>query len=119
MGPNGGRGMMGGRGPAGMVGAPAAKPKHFKKTMKTMWSYMKPHKVRLLFVVIFAVVSTVFLILGPRILGNMTTEVVDGYVAGQAYDKLVGALPKGTKIPAGKVERGERKQTASEASKAD
>jgi len=101
MGPNGGRGMMGGRGPAGMVGAPAAKPKHFKKTMKTMWSYMKPHKMRLLFVVIFAVVSTVFLILGPRILGNMTTEVVDGYVAGQAYDKLIGALPKGTKIPAG------------------
>lgn len=100
MGPNGGRGPMGGRGPAGM-GAPVEKPKHFKKTMKTMWSYMRPHKMRLLFVVIFAVVSTVFLILGPRILGNMTTEVVDGYVAGQAYDKLVGALPKGAKIPAG------------------
>ncbi len=88
-------------GPMGMMGVPAAKPKHFKKTMLAVWSYMRPHKLKLFFVVVFAVASTVFLILGPRILGNMTNEVVNGYVAGQAYDKIVQNLPKGAKIPAG------------------
>lgn len=91
----------GGRGPGGMMGAPAQKPKHFKKTLKTIAGYLRPHTFKLIIVVVFAIASTIFMILSPRILGDMTNKVVDGYVAGQAYDKVVGSLPKGAKLPPG------------------
>lgn len=101
MGP-GGRGPMGGgRGPGGMMTGASAKPKHAKKTLRTIWSYLRTHRWKLLLAIVFAVASTVFAIVGPRMLGNMTNKVVDGYVAGQAYDKVISALPKGAKLPAG------------------
>jgi ATP-binding cassette subfamily B multidrug efflux pump len=90
-----------GRGPGMMMGAPGAKPKHFKKTLKTIAGYLRPHTVRLVLVVIFAIASTVFMILSPRILGDMTNKVVDGFVAGQAYDRVINSLPKGAKLPPG------------------
>lgn len=94
-------GFGGGRGPGSMMGMPGAKPKHFKKTLKTIAGYLRPHTFKLVVVVIFAIASTVFMILSPRILGDMTNKIVDGYVAGQAYDKVVEHLPKGTKLPPG------------------
>ncbi len=90
-----------GRGPGAMVGAPGQKPKHVKKTLKTIASYLRPHTLRLIIVAVFAIASTVFMIVSPRILGNMTNKVVEGYVAGQAYDRVIGNLPKGAKLPAG------------------
>lgn len=90
-GPGGARGMMGG---------PAQKPKNFKKTLITIGSYLKVHTFKLLVAVIFAVISTVFMIIGPRILGDMTNDIVDGYVNGQAYDKVIATLPKGATLPA-------------------
>ncbi len=102
MGPGGGRGPMGGgRGPGMGIAAPGAKPKHARKTLKTIWSYLRTHHWRLFLSIVFAVASTVFAIIGPRMLGDMTNKVVDGYVAGQAYDKVMSGLPKGTKLPAG------------------
>lgn len=90
-----------GGGPGGMMGVPGAKPKHFKKTLLTIAKYLKPYTFKLIIVVIFAVASTIFMILSPRILGNMTNTIVDGFVAGQTYDKVIDKLPKGTKLPAG------------------
>lgn len=84
-----------------MMGAPGAKPKHFKKTLVTIGRYLKVYRFRLAIVALFAVISTVFMILSPRILGNMTNDIVNGYVAGQTYDRITSALPKGTKLPAG------------------
>jgi len=95
-------GFGGGPGSArGMMGGPVQKPKHFKKTLVTIGSYLKPYKFKLIIVVLFAIISTVFIIISPRILGDMTNEIVDGYVHGQAYDKVIATLPKGTTLPAG------------------
>lgn len=54
------------------------KAKDFKKTFKQLISYLKDYKVGIFFVIIFAICSTVFNIIGPKILGNMTTEIFSG-----------------------------------------
>jgi ATP-binding cassette subfamily B multidrug efflux pump len=95
------RGGFGGGGPGGMMGAPGAKAKNFKKTLRTLGGYLWPHRLKLAVVIIFAIASTVFMVVSPKILGNMTNEVVNGFVAGQAYDKVISSLPKGVKLPAG------------------
>ncbi|MDO4343356.1 MAG: ABC transporter ATP-binding protein [Eubacteriales bacterium] len=57
------------------------KAKDFSGTMKKLFSYMKRYKLRFLIMLIFAVASTVFSIVGPRILGKATTELFQGLVA--------------------------------------
>ena len=60
------------------------KPKNFSATMKKLVSYMKPFWISIIFVFVFAIVSTVFAILSPKILGNMTNQIVIGLTkAGQ------------------------------------
>src|ERR1035437_3330614 len=60
------------------------KPKNFSATMKKLVSYIKPFWISIIFVFVFAMVSTVFAILSPKILGNMTNEIVIGLTkAGQ------------------------------------
>ncbi len=54
------------------------KAKDFKKTLKELSSYLKEYKVGLFFVIVFAVASTVFTIVGPKILGKITTEIFSG-----------------------------------------
>ena len=57
------------------------KAKDFKGTMKKLMSYLENYKIGLLLVVIFAVGSTIFNIVGPKILGNATTEIFNGLVS--------------------------------------
>ena len=54
------------------------KAKNFKETLKELLSYLKDYKVAMLFVIIFAICSTVFTIVSPKILGNITTEIFSG-----------------------------------------
>lgn len=54
------------------------KPKDFKGTLKKLISYMNVYKLSLIFVFILAVASTIFVVLGPKILGNATTELFNG-----------------------------------------
>lgn len=56
------------------------KAKDFKGTMKKLWVYINEYKIGLLFVIIFAVGSTVFGIVGPKILGKATTEIFNGLI---------------------------------------
>ena len=66
---------MGHRGPGmghGGHGMPGEKAKDFKGTMRKLMTYLGMYKIPLVFVVLFAVGSTVFNILGPKILGNTT-----------------------------------------------
>ena len=72
-------GMMGG-GP-GMMRGPGEKPKDFKKTMQTLITYLSPYKVTIFVVILIAIVSTVFSIVGPKLLGKVTTKLVEGLLA--------------------------------------
>ncbi|MCL2437048.1 MAG: ABC transporter ATP-binding protein/permease [Clostridiales bacterium] len=57
------------------------KAKDSKQTLKKLAVYLSPYKVQLTFVLIFAVFSTAFSVVGPRLLGRITTALVDGLVA--------------------------------------
>jgi len=59
-------------GPMGGMGS-GEKPKSFKKAMGTFIKYLAPYRVSLALVLIFAIASTVFMIVGPKMLGNATT----------------------------------------------
>ncbi len=71
------RGPMGGPMGGGPM-MPGAKAKDFKGSMKKLLHYMAQYKFRVLLVMLFAVASTVFMIVGPKILGNATTEMTNG-----------------------------------------
>ena len=58
------------------------KAKDFKGTMlKLLKTYLKPYKIQLVIIIIFAIGSTIFSIVGPKILGNATTEIFTGIVS--------------------------------------
>ncbi len=57
---------------------PTEKAKDFKGTLFTLLSYLKNYKIQIFFVILFAIASTVFLIIGPKIMGNITTEIFNG-----------------------------------------
>ena len=59
-----------------------AKAKDFKKTTKKLIkNYLSKYKIALIIVIIFAIGSTIFTIVGPKILGNATTEIFNGLVS--------------------------------------
>lgn len=68
----------GGRGGPGMMGMPGQKPKDFKGTFRRLVGYLKPHRAALLVVLLTAILSTVFSIVSPKILGNATTAIFEG-----------------------------------------
>lgn len=74
-----------GFGPRVGVGAPVQKAKDFKGTFKRLISYLAPYKFQLLAVLISAILSTIFSILGPKLLGIATTEIFEG-----VYQKFKG-----------------------------
>ena len=68
--------------PRPRVGSNLDKPKDFKQTTKKLVStYLAKYKISLIIVFIFAIGSTIFTIVGPKILGNATTEVFNGIVS--------------------------------------
>src|SRR6478672_581590 len=85
---------------AGMMG-PAQKPKNFKSTMRSLLKYMRPYRTSIIMVLILAVASTAFAIVSPKILGNVTNDIVSGYVNKKFYDQVMNRLPPGVHLPAG------------------
>ena len=69
------KGAMGG-GPRGT--APIEKAKDIKGTAKKLANILSKYKIAVIIVLIFAVGSTIFSIVGPKILGNATTEIYTG-----------------------------------------
>lgn len=92
-------GMPGGSG-HGMRG-PAEKAKDFKGTFKKLVRRLRKYWWQIGIVLIFAIGSTIFTIVSPKILGHATNQIVDDFVAMQAYDAIHDKLPSGTKLPAG------------------
>ena len=68
-------------GPPGRSRRSFEKPKNFKGTMKKLIVYLKPFYGRMFIVMLFAIGSTIFSIIGPKILGKATTKLSEGIIA--------------------------------------
>ena len=79
-GPMGGGPMRGGP-MGGMMGGPVQKARDFKGTLRKLVAYLAPYRRVIVLVFILAIGSTVFSIVGPKILGNATTELFNGIMA--------------------------------------
>ncbi len=69
----------------GPMGMPVEKAKDFKGTLKRLTEYLMPEKYRLIIVFFLSVASTIFSIVGPKIMGKATTKLADGVMAQYAY----------------------------------
>ncbi|MEO8285155.1 MAG: ABC transporter ATP-binding protein [Chloroflexota bacterium] len=78
------------RGPGGgMMGMPVQKAKDFRGTTKRLLAYLRPYRLQLIIVVLTAILSTVFSIVGPKIMGEATTKLFEGLIA--KYQGIPGA----------------------------
>lgn len=84
-----------------MGGGPAEKAKDFKGTLKKLVHRLRRYWWQIGAVLLFAIGSTIFTIVSPKILGNATNQIVDDFVVMKAYDTITEKLPSGTKLPAG------------------
>ncbi|MFC8683720.1 ABC transporter ATP-binding protein [Brevibacillus porteri] len=66
-------------GPMGMV-IPGAKAKDFKGTLKRLIGYFRPHRIQLIIVFLAAVLSTIFAIVSPKLMGKATTSLFAGMI---------------------------------------
>lgn len=87
---------MRGRGPMGRGMMPGEKAKDFRGSVGKLLNYMGRYKIALVFVIIFAICSTAFNIVGPKILSKATTEIFNG---------LLSKLSGGAGIDFGKISR--------------
>lgn len=62
-------------------GRPVEKAKNFKGTLKRLIGYLKPHRINLIVVLIFAIASTSFTIAAPKITGKAINKLKDGFVS--------------------------------------
>ena len=69
------------RGPMRGGMGPGEKAKDFKGTIRKLMGYLSRYKIALVFVVIFAIGSTIFNIVGPKVLGKATTEIYNGLIS--------------------------------------
>lgn len=69
-----------GHGPHGPMGT-GEKAKNFKGTMARLIRYLQPFWIPMILCILFSVLSTIFTIIGPKILGNATTKLAEGIVA--------------------------------------
>ena len=72
------RGGMGGFGSSSGV---SEKAKDFRGSVKKMFHYMRNYRLQLYVIFFFATLSTIFAIVGPKILGEATTTLAQGLVA--------------------------------------
>ncbi len=88
-----GPGRGGPRGPGGMMGMgmPPAKPRDFGGSFRRLLARLRPESPRIAAVVALAVLSVLFAVLGPKILGNATNIIFEGVVGSGMHD-----FPPGT-----------------------
>ncbi|MDT3324152.1 MAG: ABC transporter ATP-binding protein/permease [Bacillota bacterium] len=80
-----------GGGPMGGMGRPVEKAKDFKGTFKRLLRYLRPHKINLLIVLIFAILSTLFTIAAPKIASKAMNKLQNSYMA----SKMLSEMAKG------------------------
>lgn len=69
------------RGPAGRGMQPGEKPKNFKTSIYKLMKYIGSYKAAIVIVMIFAVCSTIFNVVSPKIMGKATTTLSEGLMA--------------------------------------
>jgi ATP-binding cassette subfamily B protein len=87
----------GGGGPAGALARPTEKAKDFRGTLKRIVGMLRPERARIVVVLLLAVVSVTFAVLGPKILGNAMNILYEGVAskrlpAGVTQAQAVAAL---------------------------
>jgi ATP-binding cassette subfamily B multidrug efflux pump len=77
------RGPLGGHGPMGGPPMMAAgeKPRNFRKTMSRLLQYLGAFRIAIAVVVVLAIGSNIFAIIGPKVLGEATTKLYEGVMA--------------------------------------
>lgn len=75
-------GPVGRGGPMAMMKGETAR--NFRGTMRRLILYLSDYRISLLVVILFALASTVFAIIGPRVLGQATTKLYEGVLAQMA-----------------------------------
>ena len=88
-----------GHGPAAT--RPVEKAKDFKGTLKKLLSSLNEFKLQIAAVVIFVIASVILSIISPKLLGRITNQVTDDYMAIKVYDGVHDSLPEGVTLPAG------------------
>ncbi|MCI8554562.1 MAG: ABC transporter ATP-binding protein [Clostridiales bacterium] len=87
-------------GPGGPMGMAGEKAQDFKGSMGKLFRYLGRYRLAILFVILFAVGSAAFSIIGPKMMGNATTEIFNGLIrkisgdgsAGIDFSKIGGIL---------------------------
>lgn len=67
-----------GRGGMAGMGMPVQKAKDFKGTLKRLLAYMQPFRISISFVLLASILSTLFSIVSPKLMGNATTKLYEG-----------------------------------------
>jgi ATP-binding cassette subfamily B protein len=104
----GGAGATGGFGPGGRrpggggpgmfgMGLPPAKPKAFRSSFQRLVGRLRPERTLIAIVIVLAVVSVVFAVIGPKILGNATNDIFAGILsksipAGVTKEQVIAGL---------------------------
>ncbi|HEY9060258.1 MAG TPA: ABC transporter ATP-binding protein [Pseudobacteroides sp.] len=82
-------------GPMGGFGMPVEKAKNFKGTFKRLLSYLRPHRVNLIVVLIFAILSTIFTVYSPQLVKEAMNKLQDGYMAGKVIEQVAKGQKEG------------------------
>jgi ABC-type multidrug transport system fused ATPase/permease subunit len=77
----------------GGFGRPVEKAKDFKGTLKRLVGYLKPHRMNLIIVLIFAIASTTFTIYAPKVTSRAMNKLQDAYMS----RKMMTEMAKGQK----------------------
>lgn len=66
-----------------------AKARDSRKTLNALMLYLNPYRVKIIVVMIFAALSSIFSIIGPKVLGNVTTKLAEGLIGGYLQTGLM------------------------------
>ena len=80
-------------GPIGSLGKPVEKAKNFKGTFFRLLGYLKPQRIKFSIVFIAAILSTMFSIIGPKIMGRAITKIAEGFEAKMIALKMHQPIP--------------------------
>lgn len=70
-------------------GMPVEKAKDFKGTLKRLVKFLRPHRAKLIIVLILAMASTLFTIAAPKVTGEAMNRLKDGYVAKNLVQSMI------------------------------